>query len=179
MQSGFASEFGPGPLASVDMELNAVSIFFRWLHLVAACGLVGSVFFFALLLPRGLRGLDAEAAEAVTLRCRRGFKMTVHVSLLLFLISGTYNAIKNWPIYTLKPGIMHGLFGMHILLGLGAITLLMIMLAGREARRARNGWTRWALAALLLGIAAASTLKSAREWTLAHTLPTVGHVTLP
>ena len=63
--------------------------------------------------------------------CQRKVKMTVHVTLLFFLISGIFNAIKNWPIYKQNPGVMHGIFGMHVLLGLGGVTLLMIMLAGR------------------------------------------------
>jgi uncharacterized membrane protein len=155
-------------LALPHMTLSLAPIFFRWLHVGSACILIGSVFFHDLLLPMGTRGLDAASQELVALRCRRGFKMTVHVTLLLFLISGIFNAIKNWPIYTSNPGLMHGMFGMHVLLGLGAITLLMIALAGREPKRARAGWTRLALVALLLGVAAASTLKSAREWTITH-----------
>ena len=54
------------------------------------------------------------------------------------------------------------------LLGLGSITLLMIVLAGRETRRSRASWTRWALTGLILAIGAASTLKSVREWVLVH-----------
>jgi uncharacterized membrane protein len=150
------------------MELNAANIFFRWLHIISACLLVGSVYFFHVLLPLGTRGLDSMAQETVYLRCRRGFKMTVHVTLLLFLISGIYNSIKSWHIYTRNPGVMHGLFGTHLLLGLGAITLLMVMLAGREPRKSRTGWTRWALIALVLAVAVASTLKSAREYATAH-----------
>ena len=155
---------------------HVLPIFFRWMHLIAACALLGSVFFFHVILPLGVRGLDPVAEEAVYLRCRRGFKMTVHVSLLLFLISGIYNALKNWPTYTLRPGIMHGLFGMHLLLGLGAITALMFMLAGRKARRSSAAWTRWVLVALALGIAVASTLKSTREWTLLHAKPGSGAI---
>jgi len=150
------------------MELNVVSIFFRWLHIISACLLVGSVYFFQVVLPLGTRSSDPAAQETVYLRCRRGFKMTVHVTLLLFLISGIYNALKNWPIYTRNPAIMHGLFGAHLLLGLGAITLLMIMLAGREAKKSRMGWARWALIALILAVAVAATLKAAREYATAH-----------
>jgi uncharacterized membrane protein len=150
------------------MTLSFVPIFFRWLHVASACILIGSVFFYDLILPLGMRGLDASAQELLALRARLGFKMTVHVTLLLFLISGIYNAIKAWPIYTSNPGLMHAMFGLHVLLGLGAIAVLMIALAGREPKRTRAGWTRWALLALLLGTAAAATLKSAREWTITH-----------
>ena len=96
--------------------------------------LVGSVFFFEVLLPIGTRGLESDASEALYLRCRRGFKMTVHITLLLFLISGIYNTVRNWSVYKPYP-LMHGLFGVHVLLGLGSLTVLMVLLAGREVKR--------------------------------------------
>ena len=120
---------------------------------------------------RHARYLETGAARGVLSASRRPLKITLHVTLLLFLISGTYNAIKNWPIYTRNPAIMHGLFGLHLLLGLGGITILTIMLAGREPRPQRANWARGALIALLLAVAAASTLKAAREWTSAHPAP--------
>lgn len=152
----------------------ALPILSRWVRMITAGALFGSVFFFHVILPRGAGGLDAPGQDLVYARLRRGFKMTVHVSLLLFLASGIYNLMKNWPAY--NPGnhpqraLMHGLFGLHILLGLGGIAVLMIMLAGRTPRSARAGWTRWVLVALVLGIGAASTLKSVREWAGSHAM---------
>ncbi|HWE00888.1 MAG TPA: hypothetical protein VG326_00660 [Tepidisphaeraceae bacterium] len=148
-----------------------IAVFFRWLHLISACILIGSVFFYHFLLPSGVRAMEADAGEAAERRWRRGFKLTVHATLLMFLISGAYNAVRNWPIYTMRPGVMHGMFGMHVLLGLAGITLLMIVLAGREAKGRRTPWVRWALALLVLGVAAGSTLKAARESTLANPPP--------
>lgn len=154
------------------MELNFLAIVMRWLHMLAACGMVGSVFYYLWILPMGLRDLDEAARLQLLRRPQRGFKMTVHATFLLFLISGTYNAMRNWVIYTYQPGLMHGLFGMHLLLGIGGVAGLMVMLAGREPRPGRNGWTRWALILLVLAIGAGSTLKSAREWTMTHGAPT-------
>ncbi len=154
------------------MPLNVVNILFRWIHIVSACLLVGSVFYFLVLLPLGTRGSEPQIQETVHVRCRRGFKMTVHVTLLLFLISGVYNVLLNWHIYTQNPGAMHGLFGLHLLLGLGAITLLMIALAGREPRISNPSLIRMALIALIIAVAAASTLKAAREYAMLH--PTWG-----
>jgi len=162
--------FQPPDAGSIrHMDLNSVvAIFFRWLHVISACILIGSVYFYHVLLPAGTRGMAPDAAEAAERRWRRGFKMTVHVTLLMFLISGIYNAIHAWPAYKLGRGVMHGMFGMHMLLGLGAITLLMIVLAGREPKIGRAGWVRWALIMLVLGVAAGSTLKSIRESALKH-----------
>lgn len=147
----------------MELQLDWVAILSRWLHMITACMLVGSVFFFHVILPSGTKGLDAQGQETLYLRCRRGLKMTVHISLLLFLVSGIYNTWLNRARYKMHPGIMHGLLGMHVLLGLGAITALMIVLAGREPGRKGAAWTRWVLVMLAVGIAAASTLKSARE----------------
>ncbi len=142
------------------MEINPLVVASRWVHVISACVLIGSLFFHAVILPGG--GLESAEWETALRRWRRGLKMTVHVTLLLFLVTGVYNTLANWPIYTRYPGFMHGLFGLHLLLGLIALTLLMVMLAGREAKATRAGWARGALILLMLGVAAASTLKSAR-----------------
>src|SRR2546429_9599410 len=99
------------------MELNALAIFFRWLHVISACVMIGSIFFYSLLLPRGTEEMDPEPREMLYRRCRRGLKMSVHVPLLLFLISGISNTMRNWPSYTQRPGAMLGMFGMHVQLG--------------------------------------------------------------
>jgi cytochrome bd-type quinol oxidase subunit 1 len=162
-------------IASAVMELNAISILFRWIHIVSACALAGTVFVFSVIMPIALRGLDPETRLAINARTHRGRKMTLHITFLLFLISGIYNAWKNWPIYTQNPAVMHALFGMHVLLALAAITILMIAFAGREPKPGRSGWTKWALVLLLLAIAFSSTLKSAREWAMTHAVDARGH----
>ncbi len=165
----FERSFRPANAVSIRrMELNFVAIFFRWLHVMSACVLIGSVFFYQVLLPAGTAAMEPGVREAAERRWRRGFKLTVHITLLMFLISGVYNAIRNWSIYKIHSPLIHSAFGLHMLLGLGAITLLMIVLAGREPKAGRAGWIRWALILLVLGVAAGSTLKSAREWQTAH-----------
>lgn len=148
--------------------LDALPIAVRWIHVSSACALVGS----ALLYEVGIRpawlAQSAEARQANFGRALRTLKMTTHITFLLFILSGAFNAVRNWPIYTRNPGLMHGLFGMHLLLGLGGLVVVMMMLAGRELKPARAGWSRAALLLLLLGIAAAATLKSAREAAMAQ-----------
>ncbi|MDB5289544.1 MAG: hypothetical protein JWL69_785 [Phycisphaerales bacterium] len=148
--------------------LTAVGIFSRWLHVITACVLIGSAFFLQVILPMGLRGLDAAMQEGVLLRCRRGFKLVVHSSLLLLLLTGSLNAWRAWGDYSRRPGITHGVFGLHVLLGLGALVLLIIALAGREAKPSRQGWVKVSLVLLFLAVAAASTLKRLREWAHDH-----------
>ena len=72
----------------------------RWAHLSTACVLFGSAFFMRLILPVGLRAVDPEAQAAVFLGARRAMKYVAHSGILLLLLTGTYNAIRNWPQYT-------------------------------------------------------------------------------
>jgi uncharacterized membrane protein len=135
----------------------------RYIHIVTACVLFGGAFFFRVLLPIGVRGLDPQMQETVLLRCRRGFKMVVHSAFLLLLLTGGYSAVLHWHIYTLNPPVMHGLFGLHLLLGLGGLVLLMIVTAGREPLRSYLSIAKVALVILFLAVLAASTLKWERE----------------
>ena len=42
--------------------------------------------------------------------------MTVHITLLFFLISGIFNAMRIGAVYKTNPPVMHALFGLHVLL---------------------------------------------------------------
>ena len=139
------------------MNLDPVAILFRVVHVLSACALIGMIYSYCFI---GCHASDTGA--------HRKLKLTVHGTFTLFLISGIYNAVRNWTVYSSRPGGMHAMFGIHVLLGLAGLTLLMIVFAGREARPGKAAVARWALLLLVAGVAAASTLKSAREWTIAH-----------
>ena len=155
------------------MDLHAILIiFFRWLHVATACVAVGGVFFIRVIFPIGLRSLDAEPARTMLLRTRRAFKMVVHSAILLLLISGTYNAIQNWHGYTTAgPGLGHGLFGLHLLLALTVFGIALWLLTGAEPPADHQKWMGLNVVLLFLAIAAASTLKYARE----HAKPLTNH----
>jgi uncharacterized membrane protein len=148
-----------------------LSIFVRLLHVITACVLIGCSFFSVILLPIALRGLDADARLKAGLALRRPLKMIVHPGILLLLLTGSYNAWRNWPIYNQWSGITHGIFGMHVLFGLGVMTLVLVTLAGRNPRPSSRGMMKWALILAFLTVLAGSTLKWAREW--AHDHPKV------
>jgi uncharacterized membrane protein len=150
------------------MTLDALAIFVRWVHVITACVVIGSVFFLHFILPIGMRGLEPQASEAVFLRFRRRMKMVIHVGVLLFILSGAYNAYRAWHLYSRDPAVLHAIFGIHLLLALTAIALLMVAFAGREPRRIQPGLIRWALVAMILAVAAASTLKAGREWIMVN-----------
>ncbi len=141
----------------------ALAIFFRWLHLAAACVAVGGAFFVRVVFPRGQKELDQATARSVLILTRRAFKMVIHTCILLLLISGTYNAVLNWPGYTAAgPGLGHGLFGLHLLLALSVFAIALWLLAG-EPKPTHRQWLTVNLVLMFLTIAAASTVKFVRE----------------
>ena len=151
--------------------LTPIDILSRWLHVSTACIVIGSAFFMRILLPIAIGVLQPEQREAVFLKARRAFKMVVHSGILLFLLTGTYNAIRAWPKYNERPGLTHGLFGIHVLLALIIFTLSLIQLAGAKPKPAHRTVMAWVLVLLFTTVAAASALKWAREY--AHDHPKV------
>jgi uncharacterized membrane protein len=136
----------------------------RWLHIIAASLAIGGAFFMRIVLPLGLSAIESpELRRAVFLRCRRGFKMTVHPCILFLLLSGTYNLIQNREAYHQTLSLSHGLLGLHVLLGIAVFTLAIIVLMGNEP----PAWHRQAMAInlvlLALVVLAGSTLKWVRE----------------
>jgi uncharacterized membrane protein len=143
--------------------ITILNIFLRWLHVITACVLIGCAFYSVVLLPIALRGLDPDSRLKASLAVRRALKMVVHPGILLLLLTGGYNSWRNWPIYNQWPGITHGIFGMHLLLGLAVMTLQLIVLAGRNPKPSGRSMTKWALILAFLTVLAGSTLKWARE----------------
>jgi uncharacterized membrane protein len=135
----------------------------RWLHIIPACLAIGGAVFIRFILPVGLGILEPEQQKAVYLRCRRVFKMLIHTSILLLLLSGTYNAIANWPKYKLAVPTSHMFFGLHVLLGLAVFTISLILLAGKEPPQMHKKWMAVNVVLMMLVVAAGSTLKWVRD----------------
>ncbi len=156
--------------------MNAfLGILFRWLHIIPACLSIGGVFFMRIILPVGLTVLPPDQQKAVFLRCRRVFKFVIHPSILLFLISGTYNAMANWNAYHRAVPASHAFFGLHVLLAVIVFTIALILLAGKEPPVMHKKWMTVNLALLMFVVAAGSTLK----WVRDHTPPAPVATTQP
>ena len=141
-----------------------LKVLFRWAHVVAAAVTIGGVFYMRIVLPIGLRALpDPAQRTAVFLRCRRVFKMAIHTCILLLLASGVYNTIQNWGTYVQNRALMHGLWGMHLLLGLAAMGVALWLLGPTEPPPAHAKWSAVNLGLLLVIVALAGVLKGARE----------------
>lgn len=140
-----------------------LGILFRWLHIIPALLVVGGLFFMRIILPFGLDGVEEPKRSELLLRCRRGFKMLVHVCILLLLISGIFNSFRLWTQYNLNPALLHGLWGAHVILGLIAIGVSVWLLAGGTLRASHRQFAIMNLVLLIVLAAVASTLKQVRE----------------
>jgi uncharacterized membrane protein len=155
-----------------DMHIDPLIIFFRWLHVFTACVVIGAVLFMRLILPAGLRNVDAETADGVFLRCRRALKFVVHAGILFFLISGIYNAISNWNWYKQWPAAQ-GAFHVHLLCAGIALVILIFFFARAKPFASYKAWMMGCLIVLALAVAAGATLKSAREAVMENSMNTL------
>src|SRR5438067_13037620 len=116
-------------------------------------------------LPVGLAQLQPDQAKAVFLKCRRVFKISIHASILFLLISGAYNAWANWGRYHEGIPLSHAFFGTHLLLGLMAIVLSLVILAPKDPPPSHRNWAAVNFVILLAAVAAAGCLKWKRDHT--------------
>ena len=137
-----------------------LTVLFRWLHVTFAAVAIGGIFFMRIVLPAGIRHLDAATRDDVFLRCRRVFKMVIHTAILFLLISGIYNTMRLWN--TQYQGL-HSLWGTHFILGIVVIGISLWLLKGKQAPDGHQTWALVNLVLLLVLVAVASTLKTVRE----------------
>jgi uncharacterized membrane protein len=140
----------------------------RWLHVISACLVIGGVTFIRFVLPGGLKLLDEPRRQQVLLAVRRRFKRVVHAAIFLLLVTGIYNTCLAWDKYQLDEALLHALWGTHVLLAACALAISLYVLAGPQPPRSHRKLMVLNFAILLLAVAAASTLKWARERALAQ-----------
>jgi uncharacterized membrane protein len=138
----------------------------RYLHVISAILAIGGLFFMRVILPLGLAQADAASRDAVFLRCRRVFKMVTHTAVLLLLLTGAFNTYSAWGDYRLNKSLMHGLWGPHMLLGVIAIIISLVLLAPPVPPRWHKTGAAINLVLLLTAVFLASTLKYVRDSTM-------------
>jgi uncharacterized membrane protein len=131
----------------------------RWLHVMSAVLAIGGTFFMRVVLPLGLAQADAASREAVFLRCRRVFKMVIHTCILLLLLTGAYNSMRNLDDYKLHRPLMHILWGSHMALGVLAMVVALMLLAPKQPPTWHRAGAAATLVILFLAVLCASTLK--------------------
>jgi uncharacterized membrane protein len=145
-------------------------ILLRWLHMVPAAVVIGGLVFLRFVLPAGLAGLDGPAAGQVVTRIRRVWRMILHTCILLLLVSGTLNSIRLFPGYSAQPGVLHGLWGAHVLLGLVTIAIGIWLAHGPFPPVSHRRAAAVNILLLLALVAAAGAVKHLRE-TATHLPP--------
>jgi uncharacterized membrane protein len=150
-----------------------VPILSRYLHIVPAMLVVGGLVIMRLVLPAALErsDLSSEARDAVFRRCRKAFKIIIHTSILLLLLTGTYNSIRLFPQYKTNPAVLHALWGSHILLGLVVFGVSIYLLKGDAPPASHRSLSALTLLLLLLLVLLASSLKQLRERYNPATIP--------
>lgn len=117
----------------------------RWMHILCAVVTGGGILFYWLALAPAMRKVLApEQATALLGAVMGRFKIYVHVSILLFLVSGFYNyMVVLRPLHD-GQAIYHALFGVKFLLAIVVFALAVVLTSTRpwsaKLRAGKVGW---------------------------------------
>ena len=148
-----------------------LAILMRWAHIFSAITAVGGIFFiFFMLTPIAARTLPDHQPEILRAALMRRWRMVVHTTILLFLISGFYNYLFVTRLLHQGQPIYHALWGVKVLLSLGIFALAVGLSSGKSwSERMRKNASTWT--ALLIGLAVAVVLISGVLKSLPHSHP--------
>jgi hypothetical protein len=165
------------------MEDDLISLLYlicRYLHVVAACLLIGGTLFYELIVPVAIDDLTDPVKLSVFARARWAFRWIVWCSAAVILISGVVSSARNWYGYsthnsmveTIKadPTLMQNgsLQGpghwwlAHSLCGLVGVVIALILVKGRTPPRYPLVWMRITLLILMIAVFLASTTRHVR-----------------
>ena len=135
--------------------MDVLSLIIRWMHLLGAATLVGSVIFVLRALIPWLCGSSDEGRKQAWDAIRPGWARLVMISSTALLVSGLLNVFlmaKTGEFKQVAPAY-HGLLGVKILLAL-IVIFLMSVVSGRSALavRAREKMTLWIAIAAVLAV---------------------------
>jgi len=134
--------------------VELLPLIMRWLHILPAIVAVGGIAFIWLVLSSAIRHtLEEEQANQLRERIKGRWKRIVHVSILLFLISGIYNYFRALWGDPAPPALYHMLFGIKFLLALGVFFLASALNSSREwaAQFRKQTWV-WTGVTLVLAV---------------------------
>lgn len=125
----------------------------RWLHILAVITAVGGTIFIRLaLLPSVKAALSDEQRQALHQKLMPAWARLVHISILVIILSGIYNAIVIFK-SGVEPMPYHAIFGMKMILAL-VLFFFAIALTGRTAATAgiRKNTPKWMAANVILAM---------------------------
>ena len=138
-------------------------VLLRWLHIIPAALAIGGLVFIRFILPPAIRSLPDAQREEVFLRCRRGFKIMLHASILLLIISGVINSIRFYDAYVAIKPLGFALWHTHMFLAAIVFIISFWSLAGKQAPRSHRAAATVNFILLLVLVAVSSTLGFARQ----------------
>jgi uncharacterized membrane protein len=121
----------------------------QWLHILAAALAVGGVFFLRFVLCPSLKSLPAE--PQVLSPVARRFKMVVHSSIAVLILTGVYRLIQTLPLVR-EWKSYHAVLGIKLLLALALFTIaIALTLPGSQPNYFQRNRDRWLSFNFILG----------------------------
>ncbi len=123
----------------------ALPALMRWIHMLSAVTVAGSIFFFVIVLrPAAAKALGADQQAALRDAVMRRWKMIIHPSIVLFLVSGFYNYLNVTAPAREGQSLYHALFGVKFLLSIAVFALAIVLTSTRNWsahwREGRGAW---------------------------------------
>lgn len=146
-------------------------VLLRWLHIIPAAIAIGGLIFMRYVLPAAIASLPDPQREEVFLRARRVFKIFLHTSILLLVISGVINSIRFYDVYKQHKPLAIALWHTHMLLAVTVFIISIWSLAGRQPPPSHRTLATVNVILLLLLVATSSTLQWVRTRTLTQSPP--------
>lgn len=113
-----------------------LNVLMRWMHILAAIGLVGGSFFLRfVLVPAAGSVLDPDTHANLREQVRKRWSMVVNIGMLMFIVSGFYNYLMVTRFEHPDEPTYHMLFGIKFLLAM-VVFFLAALLTSRKQRLA-------------------------------------------
>ena len=144
--------------------MNAVLIvILRWLHIIPAAIAIGGLIFMRFILPAAVRPLPEDQGREVFLRARRIFKIMLHASILLLIISGVVNSIRYYDFYKATKPLGIALWHTHMFLAVIVFVISFWSLAGKEPPKSQRAAATVNVILLLVLVAVSAALSYVRQ----------------
>jgi uncharacterized membrane protein len=131
-----------------------LAIVMRWVHIFSAITAVGGIFFiFFLLTPVAARTLPDRQPELLRAALMKRWRIVVHSTILLFLISGLYNYFFITRLLHPDQPLYHALWGIKVLLSLVIFALAIGLSSDKSwSKRMREQTATWTTLLIILAV---------------------------
>jgi uncharacterized membrane protein len=124
----------------------------RWIHIVCAVVVVGSIFFYRMVvLPASKHAFEEGMPEAFKTALMKKWKLLLHPPIILFLVSGMYYYLAVTRFMHDGQSLYHALFGVKFLLALVVFALYITLTSTMKwSESVRDKKVLWVLLILLM-----------------------------